>query len=82
MTPEETQSLLTEIITGIETGVGFVGVIDPALIPAIVIGKAVGNLVPGIAASVQRWIEGNPPTDAEKAELAAKLETLGNPDLP
>lgn len=82
MTAQETEQLLTNIIAGLDTASMFAGVIDPKLIPLIAIGQAVDKQIPGLAAAVQNWIEGNNPTDAEKADTAAKLAVLGDPNNP
>lgn len=82
MTATETQNLLTNIITAVNE----LGAVGQALAPQyaafIAVGMAMDKQLPGLVAGVQNWIEGNPPTDAEKADLAAKLAVLGNPDLP
>jgi len=80
MTQQELQDLLNTIVTDLNTAATFAGVIDPALVPFIQIGKAVDKAIPGLAASVAGWIGGQAPTDAEKADFAAKLAALGNPD--
>lgn len=82
MTPEELKTLLDNIVTEVNSAADFAGIVDPALIPIIAIGKAVDKQIPGLVATVDRWIQGNPPTDQEKADLAAQLKVLGNPDLP
>jgi hypothetical protein len=82
MTPAELKTLLDNIVTEVNGAADFAGALDPAIIPFIAIGKAVDKLIPGLAESVDNWIQGNPPTDAEKAELAQQLSVLGNPDLP
>jgi hypothetical protein len=82
MTPQETETLLNEIVAGLDTAGTFLGTLDPALIPFIAIGKAVDKLIPGVAASVQGWIEGNPPTAAEKADFLKKLSVLADPNNP
>lgn len=82
MTPSELQTLLDGIVSEVNNAADFVGTLDPALIPFIAIGKGVDRMIPGLAATVDKWIQGNPPTDQEKADLAAQLKVLGNPDLP
>lgn len=82
MSPEETKALLDNVITEVGGAADLVGIIDPALLPLIVIGKAVSKVIPGLAADVQKWIEGNPPTEAEKADTAAKIAVLQDPNNP
>lgn len=82
MTPAELQTLLTTIKNGLNSAADFAGTLDPALIPIIAIGKAVDSQIPGLVATVDAWIQGNPPTDQEIADNAAKLAVLGNPNLP
>lgn len=77
---------LKQLLTNIETelgGVGdLVGAIDPALIPFIAIGKAVGNQVPGLVSGVADWIGGNPPSQQDIDDLHTKLSVLSDPNLP
>ena len=82
MSREELNNLLENILTGAETAASFAGVIAPEILPFIAMGKALETLVPGLADTMAKWIEGTPPTEEEKAELRAKLAVLGNPDLP
>lgn len=82
MTQEQLDSLNLEISTAVDQAGNIIGVIDPALIPFIVLGKAVAKSIPGVVDVIQKWIAGTPPTDAERADLLAKLAVLSNPDLP
>lgn len=82
MTPEALKSLLDTIVADLNTAADYAGIVDPALIPFIQIGKSVDKLIPGLVANVDKWIQGNPPTDAEKAEVLAQIKVLGDPNLP
>jgi hypothetical protein len=82
MTSQELHDLLTNIISGLEVGADMASTIAPGLIPFIIIGKAVDKMIPDLAAQVQRWVEGNPPTQAEIDEFKAKLAVLSDPDAP
>lgn len=82
MSPEQVEALTKNIIDQVNGAADLVGVIDPALIPLIAIGKAVDKLVPGIAGTVANWIAGNPPTAEERADFKAKLAVLSDPNLP
>lgn len=82
MNPDDLKTLLTTIATDVNTAADYAGVIDPALIPIIKIGEAVDKMIPGLAANVDKWIQGNPPTDAEVATLVQQLGVLANPNLP
>lgn len=82
MTPEQTKELLANIVTEINQAGDTLGLFVPQVAAAMVIGKAVDRLIPGLVADVQSWIEGNPPTAQEKADVAAKINELLNPDLP
>lgn len=82
MTSAELKQTLENITTELSSAGDFVGILDPALLPFIVIGKAVAKQIPELAAAVDDWIQGNPPTQAEVDDLHAKLAVLGNPDLP
>jgi len=82
MTPAELKTLLDNIVTEVNGAADFVGAIDPELIPFIAIGKAIDKQIPGLAGTVDNWIQGNPPTDEDKAALAQQLSVLGDPNLP
>ena len=82
MTPSELQTLLDNIVTEVNTAADFAGTLDPAIIPFIVIGKAIDKQIPGLVANIDRWIQGNPPTQADKDALKEQLAVLGNPNLP
>lgn len=82
MTPEQLQDLLDNIFEEVNAVTTYASGVAPQLLPAVVIGRALQKVVPGIAADIDRMIQGNPPTDLEKANMRAKLSVLGNPDLP
>lgn len=82
MTPEELKNLLQNIVTEAGAVADFAAGVDPALLPFIAIGKAVASQIPSLAATVDAWIKGNPPTQAEIDDLHAKLKVLGDPNLP
>lgn len=82
MTPQEISDLVSEIVGGLDTAIGMVGVLDPALIPFLAIGQAADKVLPGLAKTVASWIQGNKPTDDEIAEFKQKLATLNDPNLP
>jgi hypothetical protein len=82
MTAQETHDLLENIIAGLEVGAAMASTIAPALIPLILIGKAMDKVIPDLASQVQLWVEGNPPTQAEVDEFKAKLAVLSDPDAP
>lgn len=82
MTPDELKTLLDGIVSEVNNAADFAGTLDPGIIPFIAIGKGIDRMIPGLAATVDRWIQGNPPTDQEKADLAAQLKVLSDPNLP
>lgn len=82
MTTQEIHDLSQNIVTNLDTAATLAGAIDPALIPFIVIGKAVDQLIPELATTVASWVSGNPPTSDELEEFRKKLNVLSNPDLP
>lgn len=82
MTPAEIEVLTQEIIAGLETGADMASTIAPAIIPFIVIGKAVDKVIPGLAGMIARWMQGNPPTPEELEDLKKKLAVLQDPDAP
>lgn len=82
MNAAETKQLLENIVGGLNTTLTIAAGVDPALLPFIAIGKALDTQIPGLAADVQNWIEGNPPTEEELAENARKRAVLSDPNLP
>lgn len=82
MTSQETEQLAKDILANLELGADMAGLFAPEIIPLVVMGKAMDKMVPGLAGLVQKWVEGNPPTDEEKADLRAKLAVLSDPNNP
>lgn len=82
MTAEEVEALTNEIIAGLESGADMASVLAPQIIPFVLIGKAIDKVVPGLAGMITRWVDGNPPTEEEKADLRAKLAVLADPNNP
>lgn len=82
MTSQETEQLAKDILDNLELGADLAGLFAPEIIPFVVIGKAVDKLIPGLSGMVQRWVEGNPPTEDEKEDLKAKLAVLADPNNP
>jgi len=90
MTPDQLQQTLDNIVTEVntvaDTSIGILTGVNPefgaSAAAFLVIGKAVDKLIPGIAASVDTWIQGNPPTAAEKSDFAMKLAVLGDKSRP
>ena len=56
MTSTELHDLLTNIISGLEVGADMASTIAPALIPFIIIGKAVDKVIPDLASQVLLWV--------------------------
>jgi len=82
MTPEELKTFLDNIVGEVNLAGDFIGTLDPAIIPYIVLGKAIDKMIPGVVYTVDKWIQGNTPTSQEKADMLQQLSVLGNPDLP
>lgn len=82
MTPTELQQTLDNVVTDLNAVADIAAGVDPVLIPFIAIGKAIDKQIPGLASAVDAWLQGNPPTDQEKADTVQKLLVLGNPNLP
>ncbi len=82
MSPEDLRTLLDNIVSSVNEVADFAGALDPALLPLLAIGKAIDKQVPGLAATIDKWIQGNPPTDADKTEFLQQLKVLGDPNLP
>jgi len=82
MTPEELKDLLDNIVTEVNSVADAAAGVDPALLPFIAIGKAIDKQIPGLAETIDKWIQGNPPTTEEKTLVLQQLSVLGNPNLP
>jgi hypothetical protein len=82
ISPENVKLILTQAVDYLDVGETIAAGVDPALIPFIAIGKAVESQIPGIAASITAWIEGNDPTSAEIDEHAKRLAVLSDPNAP
>lgn len=78
MTSDQINELLTTIVNDINIAADYAGILDPALVPMVAIGKAVDKLIPGIAASVTKLFEGTPPTAEQISQNAAELAILGD----
>lgn len=88
MTGDEVKTLLDNIVTelnaAVSTGQALVPpeLLTPQAQAYIAIAKAVDKQIPGLVAGVVNWIQGNLPTDAEKADLAGKIALLNDPNAP
>lgn len=82
MTPDEIKTTVETVVNDLDTVAQIAAGVDPALVPFIAIGRSVAKQLPGLSAAVAAWIEGNPPTPAEKQALLDQLAVLGNPNLP
>lgn len=82
MTNAEIEQLTNEVVLSLEFGADLASVFAPEIVPFVVLGKALDKTVPGLAGIVTRWVEGNPPTDEEKAVFKSKLATLSDPNNP
>lgn len=68
-----------EILAAVNSAATMAGIIDPELMPFIILGKAVAAGLPELLNDVQALIDGTEPTDADNAALAVKIVALGNP---
>ena len=82
MSAQELQCLLTTVLGDINTGASIIAGLDPALVPYVALGRALDTAIPGLAATVSKWITGEAPTAEEVAAQAAQLAVLGDPRLP
>jgi hypothetical protein len=61
----------------------FVTGLDPALIPVVILGKAVAKMAPDIINDIENLVAsikgGTAPTGAENESLAIKIASLKNP---
>jgi len=78
MTSDQIKELLTTIVNDVNTAADYAGIFDPGFIPFIKIGEAVDKLVPGIAASVAKLIQGTPPSQTDLDEKAQELSVLSD----
>lgn len=72
-------SIVQAIESGLSTVAGLGETLDPALKPAIVLGLAVAQAVPGLIDDVINLIGGSAPSDADKAALASRIAQLSDP---
>lgn len=83
MNAADIAKLTQDVVTYAGEAADFVGVIDPALLPYIAIGKAVAEQIPGIEAHVSEWITGSSsgtdPSPQSVADFQAKLAVLKDP---
>lgn len=82
MSPEQTEQLLQNIVDEVNQAGDLIGAFVPQVAAIMVIGKAVDKLIPGLVGDVERWLQGNPPTNEEKAATRAKILVLNDPNLP
>lgn len=82
LTPEQVAAIQAEIELGATLAGPFVQLFGPQATAGLLIGRAVANQVPELVAIVQRWVEGQAPTEEEKAKLKEQLAVLGDPNLP
>ena len=68
-----------EILSAVNAAGTMAGIIDPELLPFIVLGRAVAAGLPGLLYDVEALIDGTEPSDADNAALAVKIVALGNP---
>lgn len=80
MNADQIKVIEGEIASGLSLAANVAGVIDPALLPIIVIGKAAAAAMPSLIDDVTAMIGGGAPSDADNAALAQKIAGLGNPE--
>lgn len=82
MTADEVKQTVQNIVDDVDAVASLAAGIDPALVPFLAIGRAVEKQLPGLAAAVTNWIQGNAPTEQEKQDLVKQLGVLGDPNAP
>lgn len=80
MTDEHLAALEAEVNTAVDFVGNLIGTIDPALLPFIALGKVMAKGFPELLQQVELLIAGTAPTDADKAALAAKINSLAHPE--
>jgi len=78
MDATQIKATLQVVIDDINLLGDYAGIIDPALVPFIAIGKAIDKQIPGLAASVANLIQGTPPSDADLQDKAQELAVLSD----
>jgi hypothetical protein len=78
-TQAQIDAVTAEIVSGLDIAGSAAGVIDPELLPFIVIGKAAAAAIPGLVDDVTNLINGAAPSPADNLALATKIATLANP---
>ena len=79
MTAEQLAALEAEVGSAVDTAASVGEVIAPQYTAFIVLGQAVAHLAPGLIADVQAMLSKNASTDADRADLAAKIAAFVNP---
>ena len=82
MTADEVKNTVQSIVDDLDAVSTLAAGLDPALVPFLAIGRAVEKQLPGLAAAVTNWIQGNKPTPDEVQTLLQELAVLGDPNAP
>ena len=80
MTQEQLATLETEIQAALNLTASTAGVLDPQILPFIILGKAVAAAAPGLITSVQNLASGTAPTPASVSALAVDIAALASPE--
>lgn len=70
---------MAEINAVVQTGSTIAATVDPALLPYVLIGKAVGAVAPSLVDDAVSLINNGSPTAADNTALATKIASLQNP---
>lgn len=79
MDPATLKSIQDQIEQAGQFAAGVAGIIDPEIIPLIILGKALSVAVPSLVDDVEKLLAQTEPTDADNAALAAKIAKLADP---
>jgi hypothetical protein len=79
MNAEQLAALEAEIGSAVDTVANVGQAIAPQYAPLIVLGQAVAHLAPQLLNDVVAMFNKGTPTDADKADLAAKIAAFVNP---
>jgi hypothetical protein len=82
LTQEQVDQINADIELAARAAGPIVEIFGPQATVALLLGKAMAKLVPETVAIIERWIAGQDPTPEEKANMAAELSVLSDPNLP
>ena len=79
LTQPQLDAINAEVLAGLQGAATVAGTVDPAILPAVLLGNAIAKLEPTLFDGVVNLIKGNEPTAADEAALDAAATQLQTP---